>query len=156
MGKQSMEKGIKFAKELTEELLSKLGVKAKIGVSEQDDAIHIGLEGDDLGILIGFHGENLEAVQLILSLMINKKLEGEEWLPVNLDVGGWRKERAEVLKSMINKAELELKGNKSSVELPPMSASQRRMVHVLLADYEGITSESTGEEPNRKVIIKKE
>jgi len=156
MGKQSMEKGIKLAKELTEELLSKLGVQAKIGVSEQDDAIHIEIEGDDLGILIGFHGENLEAVQLIISLMINKKLEGEEWLPVNLDVGGWRKERAEVLKSMISKAELELKENKSSVELPPMSASQRRMVHVMLADYEGITSESTGEEPNRKVVIKKE
>lgn len=156
MGKQSMEKGVKFAKELTEELLSKLGVKAEINTSEQDAAIHIGVEGEDLGILIGYHGENLEAVQLILGLMINKKLGGEEWVPVSLDVGGWRKERSEALRSMIDKAEVELKENKESVELPPMSASQRRMVHVLLSDYKGLTSESAGEEPNRRVIIKKE
>lgn len=151
-----MEKGVKFAKELTEELLSKLGVKAEINTSEQDAAIHIGVEGEDLGILIGYHGENLEAVQLILGLMINKKLGGEEWVPVSLDVGGWRKERSEALRSMIDKAEMELKENKESVELPPMSASQRRMVHVLLSDYKGLTSESAGEEPNRRVIIKKE
>lgn len=151
-----MEKSLKIAKDLTKELLSKLGVEAKIGVSEQDDAIHIVVEGDDLGILIGFHGENLEAVQLILGLMINKKREDEDWLPVNFDVGGWRKERAEILRSMIDKAEIELKGSKEAVELPPMSASQRRMVHVLLSDYKGITSESVGEEPNRKVVIKKE
>lgn len=156
MGKQSMEKGVKLAKELTEELLSKLDIKAKIDTSEQDAAIHIGVEGEDLGILIGYHGENLEAVQLILGLMINKKLGGEEWVPVNLDIGEWRKERYEVLRSMVDKAEMELKENRESVELPPMSASQRRMVHVLLSDYKGITSESVGEEPNRKVIIKKE
>ena len=151
-----MEKNLKIANNLTKELLSKLGVEAKISVSEQDEAIHIAIEGDDLGILIGFHGDNLEAVQLILGLMINKKLEDEEWLPVNLDVGGWRKERTEILKSMIDKAEMELKESKEAVELPPMSASQRRMVHVLLSDYNGITSESVGEEPNRKVVIKKE
>lgn len=151
-----MEKSLKIANDLTKELLNKLGVEAKIDVSEQDEAIHIAVEGDDLGILIGFHGENLEAVQLILGLMINKKLEEEDWLPVNFDVGGWRKERVEVLRSMIDKAKIELKDSKEAVELPPMSASQRRMVHVLLSDYKGITSESVGEEPNRKVVIKKE
>ncbi len=156
MGKTSTKEGVKTAKELTKELLKRIDISAKVKASEQDSAIQVEIEGDDLGLLVGFHGENLEALQLILGLMVNKKTPNEEWLPVNLDVGGWRKERAEALKAMIEKAALEIEENKESVELPPMSSSQRRMVHVLLSDYPKITSESIGEEPNRKVVIKKE
>lgn len=155
MGKTSVEEGVKIAKELTKKLLKKLDISAKVKASEQDSAALVEIEGDDLGLLIGYHGENLEALQLILGLMVNKKTSSEEWLPINLDVGGWRKERSEALKMMIEKAALEIEKDRETVELPPMSASQRRMVHVLLSDYPKITSESIGEEPDRRVVIKK-
>ena len=155
MAKTNSEKGIKIANEFTEELLKKMGFEAKVKTAEEDSALHIKIEGDDLGLLIGYHGESLVAIQLILALMINNNLDTKDWIPVNLDVGGWRNERSESLKIMIDKAAAEIEAKKELVELPPMSASQRRMVHVLLSDYPNITSESIGEEPNRKVVIKK-
>lgn len=153
--KSNMEKAIKKAKDITKDLLKKLKVDAKVEVAEKDSVINISLEGEDLGLLIGYHGENLEAMQLIIGLMVNKNIDGEEWVPVNLDVGGWRDERIQVLRRMVEKAVLDIESVKEPVELPPMSASQRRMVHTILADFPGFISESIGEEPNRKVVIKK-
>lgn len=153
--KSSMEKAIKKAKDITKNLLKKLNVDAKVKVTEKDSVIDINLEGEDLGLLIGYHGENLEAMQLIIGLMVNKNIDSEEWVPINLDVGGWRDERIQVLRTMVEKATVDIASAKEPVELPPMSASQRRMVHMIIADFPGFISESTGEEPNRKVVIKK-
>ena len=155
VGKSNMEKVIKKAEDITKDLLEKLKVDAKVEVVEKDSVININLEGEDLGLLIGYHGENLEAMQLIIGLMVNKNIKSEEWVPVNLDVGSWRDERIQVLRAMVEKATIEIKSVKESVELLPMSASQRRMVHMILADFPGFISESMGEEPNRKVVIKR-
>ena len=155
MGKDNLEKSIKTAQELAEELLKKLQVKGKVKVFEVESAVQIEVSGEDLGILIGYHGETLEALQLLLGLMVNKEVEGEEWVPVNLDIGEWMSKRTQVLKSMVEKAALDIEGSEGTFELPPMPASQRRTVHLILADFPNFTSESMGEEPNRKVIIKK-
>jgi len=155
VGESSMEKAIKKAEGLTKDLLKKLKVEAKVDVSEKDSAVNISLEGEDLGLLIGYHGENLEAIQLILGLMVNKNIEGEDWIPVNLDIGGWRDERVQALRTMVEKATIDIESTKEPVELPPLPASQRRMIHMILADLSDFTSESIGEEPNRKVVIRK-
>ena len=155
MGKVALEKSIKAARGLTEELLKKLQVEADVKTSEVESAVQIEVNGDDLGILIGYHGETLEALQLLLGLMVNKETGGEEWIPVNLDIGGWKDKRSQVLRSMVDKAASDIEGSKEIAELPPMPASQRRTVHLILADFPNLTSESVGEEPNRKVIIKK-
>lgn len=155
MDKSNFEKSIKAAQELTEELLKKLQVKAEVKASEAESAIQIDIEGDNLGLLIGYHGETLEALQLLLGLMVNKKAKNEEWVPINLDIGDWKDKRSQILKSMVEKAASDIEKSKEAAELPPMPASQRRTVHLILADYSGFTSESVGEEPNRKVIIKK-
>lgn len=153
--KSSMEKAVKKAKDITKDLLKKLKVDAKVEATEKDSVININLEGEDLGLLIGYHGENLEAMQLIIGLMVNKNIDNEEWVPINLDVGGWRDERIQVLRTMVEKATIEVESAKEPIELPTMSASQRRMVHMIIADFPGFISESAGEEPNRKVVIKK-
>ena len=155
MGKQNLEKELKIAKELTENILKELKIVAKVSVKEEDGAIQINIDGDELGLLIGYHGENLEALQLILGLMINKKIDSGEWLPVNLDIGKWRADRMDELRSMVEKAASEIGVSKETVELLPMPASQRRMVHLILSDFPEFTSISEGEEPNRRVIIKK-
>jgi spoIIIJ-associated protein len=155
MGKSDLEKSIKTAEELTKELLKKLQVEADVKTSEVESAVQIDVDGDDLGLLIGYHGETLEALQLLLGLMVNKEIGNEGWVPVNLDIGGWKAKRAQVLKSMVEKAASDIEGSDEASELPPMPASQRRTVHLILADFPNLTSESIGEEPNRKVIIKK-
>ena len=155
MGKQNLEKELKIAKELTENILKELQIVAKVSVKEEDKAIQINIDGDELGLLIGYHGENLEALQLLLGLMVNKKAGSNEWIPVNLDIGKWRSDRMNELRSMVEKAASEIGVSKETVELLPMPASQRRMVHLILSDFPNFTSVSEGEEPNRRVIIKK-
>lgn len=155
MGKSDLEKGIKEAQKLTEELFKKLQVEADIKASEVESAVQVNVSGDDLGLLIGYHGETLEALQLLLGLMVNKEVGDEGWIPVNLDIGGWKAQRSQVLKSMVEKAATDIEVSDETSELPPMPASQRRMVHLILADFPNLTSESIGEEPNRKVTIKK-
>ena len=155
MGIQNLEKELKIARQLTENILKELEITAKVDVKEENEAIQINIDGDELGLLIGYHGENLEALQLLLGLMVNKKLDTVEWIPVNLDIGKWRSDRMNELRSMVEKAASEIGVSKETVELLPMPASQRRMVHLILSDFLNLTSVSEGEEPNRRVVIKK-
>ena len=155
MGKASAEEKLKVAKDITKRLLKEMGVEADVKTSEVDEAVNIDVEGDDLGLLIGHHGETLESLQVIVGLLVNKKLGLDEWVQVSLDVGGWRDERQEALKAIVQKAAAEISADKDSVELSPMPPSQRRMVHLILGDFPELTSESVGEEPSRKVVIKR-
>ncbi len=155
MGKD-VEKSLAVAEELTKKLLKDLGFSTKVEARQEKDFVQVNVSGADLGLLIGYHGENLGALQLILGLMINKKLEAEDWTPINLDVGGWRDERLDALKSLVEKAATEVGASKKEIALPPMPASQRRSVHMILAEeFPHLTSESEGEEPNRRIVIKK-
>ncbi len=155
MDKSDLEKGLRIALDLTKELFKKLGVDAKVKCREENSTFYIDIEGEDLGLLIGYHGENLESLQLLLGLMVNKNLGSKEWVPVILDIGGWKLERSQALRSMVEKVVPEIGVSKEKIELPPMPASQRRLVHVILGDFPGLTSVSEGEEPNRRVVIRK-
>lgn len=154
MAKVSAEK---LTKEFTQDLIKKIGLKAKIEAKENDNLIEVSIEGENLGALIGYHGETLESLQLLLSLMLNRTLKEEDWKRVIVDIGSWRQERQEALKDMIEKAieEIEQTGN-SRVSLPPMSASQRREVHIIVADsFSSYQTESEGQDPYRKVFLAK-
>ena len=154
MDKQNLEKSKKLAKDITKELLKKIDIEAKIKGSTLEDSVKVDIEGEDLGLLIGYHGETLESLQLIVSLLVNNKLEGE-WVPISLDIGGWKEERSESLRNLVEKVTSEVKDTNKEVALQPMSSQQRRMVHLILSDYPELTSVSEGEEPNRRVVIKK-
>jgi len=146
----------KEAHSLVEKILKLLGIDAKITVLANSELIKIEIDGQDSGLLIGYRGENLESLQLLLGIILNKKLEAGAWRPVLVDVGGWRKSREEALRSLIEREVARLPGARGFVELPPMPPAQRRTAHILVSQYEGLTSESAGEEPNRYVVIKKE
>ena len=145
----------KETKAFTEKLLGLLSVTAKIETEVETELIRVMISGEDLGLLIGYRGENLESLQLILGIAINKKLSLDPRMPVIVDIDGWRQQREEALRSLVEKETKSLSSKKPSVELPPMPPSQRRTVHLLVKDQEGLTSESSGEEPNRYVVIKK-
>jgi len=153
--KNKPEKIEKEAKELTEKVLKLLGVKADLEVTKQEDVVKIAIEGEDLGLLIGYRGENLEGLQLILATILNNKWGFESWTPVVVDVGGWRKQREDSLRALVAKEAEKISAERGRVELPSMPPSQRRMVHLLVSEYDGLESESIGDEPNRHVVIKK-
>ncbi len=152
MGKVSAEK---VTTEFITKLIDKIGLKADVSVEDNQDNVEVNIKGENLGALIGFHGETLESLQLISSLMLNRKLKEEEWKRVVIDIGNWRKERSVALTTLIENSVKELEAQKlERLTLPSMSASQRREAHVIVSEnFSDYGTESEGEEPNRRVVL---
>ena len=143
------------AKKTTEKILKFIDIDATVDIEVQEDLIKVNIEGEDLGLLIGYRGENIESLQLIMGIILNKNLSFENWRPVLVDVGGWRKQRDESLRILISKEVEKISEEEPSVELPPMPPSQRRSVHIFVGEYDDLTTESVGEGANRHVVIRK-
>lgn len=144
--------------ETVRDLLEKMKVKAQVsahylqnGETGEEKQVLVNIEGDDLSILIGRRSETLNALQYISSLIVGKELE--HWVPLQIDVQGYRTRRERQLKQLAHRmAEQALHTGKRQV-LEPMSASERRIIHMELSNDEQVFTESVGEEPNRKVTI---
>lgn len=151
-------KAIKVAKDIVSELLQRMHVKATISAKfiepadENDERmILIDIEGNDLSILIGRRSETLNALQYITSLVVSKELN--RWVPLMIDVQGYRSRRERQLRQLGRRmAEQAIQTGKRQV-LEPMPANERRVIHLELRDHPEVTTESTGEEPFRKVTI---
>ncbi|MGB7114510.1 MAG: RNA-binding cell elongation regulator Jag/EloR [Anaerolineales bacterium] len=146
------------ARSTVEELLEKMGVEASVSASfgEAEDErsripLIVDVSGEDLSILIGSQAETLNALQYIANLIIGKELGRSA--PLIVDVEGFRKRRAQELsrlaRSMANQA---VQSGRRQV-LEPMPANERRLVHIALREYPGVTTESIGSDPRRKVTI---
>lgn len=148
-----MKKKLKIIEQITKELLKYLGVKAKIEIGEdKEGAVQINLESSDPGILIGYHGETLSSLQLILSMMAYRKLG--EWTRILVDVGDYRQLREERLKVLALNAAKRVKFSGESYAMPFLTPAERRIVHLVLADHPGVTTQSEGEGRNRRIIVK--
>lgn len=149
---------IVFASQMTSDLLSKMKIKADVVVNygESDNPsgdlpILIDINGDDLSVLIGRRAETLNALQYILALIVSK--EANRWMQVIVDVEGYRARRERQLRQLAKRmAEQAVRTGKRQL-LEPMSASERRIIHLELREHEFVTTESVGEEPSRKVSI---
>jgi spoIIIJ-associated protein len=141
-------------KELTEKLLSLAGVNAEIEVVEKDEAtFEVNLSTpDETGLLIGFRGENINAIQTILGIML-KGVTGE-WFRIIVNVGDYRQKQEEKLKELANiSADRAIETNEPQ-PIYNLNASQRRVVHMHLAERGDVISESQGEEPERYLVVK--
>lgn len=140
-------------KNIAQELLGLLEIKdTKIGLEkDKDDSFHLAIETPDSGILIGFHGENLYALQLVLSLIAYKKLG--TWQRIIVDVGGWRAKREEQLKRMALAAAQKAKFSQEAIVMPYLNAAERRVLHLVLADHPDIATRSEGKGNERRLII---
>ena len=118
---------------------------------ENRDTYQIHVRGNDLGLLIGYKGENLDALEMIITLIVNKNLENR--IRIDLDIDNWKKERYSAIERMIDQALQKIELTKSEYSLPAMKARERRKAHDYISK-KGYTSESAGYEPNRKVVIK--
>jgi spoIIIJ-associated protein len=133
-------------------------VRAQVDASygEPDDPkgripVQIDIRGDDLNILIGKRSETLNALQYITNLIVSKELQRS--ISVMIDVEGYRLRRTNQLRQLARRmADQAVKtGRRQALE--PMPANERRIIHIELRDHEGVTTESIGEDPHRKVTI---
>jgi spoIIIJ-associated protein len=146
------------AQNVVEELIEKMGIRAKVSTQyvefedpEYSPLIQVDINGNDLSILIGRRSETLNALQYVSSLIVAKELG--RWMPIVVDVQGYRARRERQLRQLARRmADQAVKTGRRQV-LEPMPANERRFVHLELRNYSEVTTESIGEEPNRKVTI---
>ncbi len=146
---------LNVTKNLTEELLKRLGVDAEVSVSatgEEDKVITVNINGEDLGVLIGYHGEHLSAIQTILALMVFQKT-GER-KTVIVDAGGYQGEKVARLEDIAIRAAEKARFLAAPIALSPMSSYERRIIHLKVEQLEGVLSESEGEGWDRHIVIK--
>lgn len=151
-----MEKTIKPQKEIEEtirEMLGKLKIEAKVSITEETaDHFNINIETSETGLLIGYHGETLNSLQLLLGVILYRKFG--RWIHVVLDVGDYRKMREESIKEMVTRIVGEVEQTGSPVILPYLTPLERRIVHMMLSEHQNVISESSGEGRERRVSIK--
>lgn len=147
------QKNIETVKQTTNELLEWLKTPSEITIeADETETIFINIHGEDLGILIGYHGETLNALQLVLALMLYKK--SGKWQQVVVDVGDWKKRREDSIKNMALSIAEKVRTTQKPMSLPYLTAAERRIVHILISEQSDLLSESQGEGPSRKLIIK--
>ncbi|WP_322792382.1 RNA-binding cell elongation regulator Jag/EloR [Bellilinea sp.] len=159
MEADSQEKFIlQTAEQITGELLQKMHLKARLRATmlppedENDQpTVMVEVQGEDLSILIGRRSETLNALQYITSLILSKEVG--KWVPLIIDVQGYRARRERQLKVLARRSAEQVVHTGRKITLEPMPANERRVIHLELRDHPDVTTESVGEEPNRKVTI---
>ncbi|MEG2038828.1 MAG: RNA-binding cell elongation regulator Jag/EloR [Oscillospiraceae bacterium] len=117
----------------------------------KDDCLTLDLKSEDLGFIIGRRGETLDALQYLTGLAVNRG-EGD-YLRITLDSGNFRQKREQTLESLARRLAKNVQRSGRSITLEPMNPYERRTIHATIATIEGVCSSSTGDEPNRRVII---
>ncbi len=128
-----------------------LDENATCEVSVNENEVSFSLHGEKLGKLIGFHGDNLQSLQILLSGL---KTRGEGALRLFLDIDGYKANRNQAIIDLANKTAEQAIKIERNIHLDPMNAYERRIVHTTLQDREDVTTESTGEGEKRHVVVK--
>lgn len=152
-GTTSNTQQVAVATEVLTTLLRLMNVKADVKVSTANagSAVSLNIQGDDLGVLIGRRGQTLASLQFIVRLIVAERVG--KWLPITIDVSGYKEQRRESLKRLALNIAEQVKSTRRPVAMEPMPADERRIVHLALAHHPDVTTQSTGEGDERKVII---
>ena len=143
---------IAFIKETISEIIRKMSAEGNLEVRRREENITITIFSDNNAILIGKNGKNMSALQLIIRQMVNVKLSKP--LSIIIDVGNYKEKRARNIEYLAKKLAREAYKTKTEITMDSMNSYERRIVHSILADDKYVYTESIGEEPNRKVVIK--
>lgn len=135
-----------------QDIMRLLGMEAGVEEYEGDEGeIILDIVGDDLGLLIGRHGKTLDALQILVSAITNRRLD--QRYPLVVDVSGYRHRRRLKLEDIARRAADRASRQHRPVQLRPMTSFERRVVHVVLRDDRRVRTESEGEEPRRLVVV---
>ena len=147
-------KALRIVKTLLAKMKVKASVSARIMEPEDDhdeQMVIVEITGKDLSILIGRRAETLNALQYITSLMLNQQLD--HWMPLIIDVQGYRFRRERQLRQMARRAADQVVATSRKQVLEPMPPNERRIIHIELRYHPFVTTESVGEEPTREITI---
>jgi spoIIIJ-associated protein len=134
-----------------ERILEGLGLEGEVKIEEEEESITATVDGEDLGLLIGRHGQTIDAVQLLCFQAAFRGMR--ERKRVIVDAAGYRQQRREALEKRADRVSEQALAEDRSVELEPMSAAERRVIHEYLREKPGIETFSEGDEPNRFVVV---
>ncbi|HOJ93338.1 MAG TPA: RNA-binding cell elongation regulator Jag/EloR [Dictyoglomaceae bacterium] len=137
-------------KDFLQEILKRLDVNAKIKVQKEEDHIKLSIEGENLGDLIGSSGKTLASLEFIIRLYASKNQITDV---ISLDIDHYRERKEKYLETLAQKVASKVKIEKTEYKFPPMTARERRIIHLTLQDDPDVTTYSEGEEPERRVII---
>ena len=148
----NMNEIIAFIKETITEITKNMGVEANLEVRRRENNVSVTIFSDNNSILIGKNGKNVAALQLLIRQMVNSKLKDS--IGILIDVGNYKEKRVKSIEYLAKKLAREAYKTKTEVTMDSMNSYERRIVHAVLADDKYVYTESIGEEPNRKVVIK--
>ena len=133
-------------------LLDRMGVSADMEITPRaNGGVNVNLTGSAMGAIIGRRGETLDAIQHLTNYVVNK--DNEKHLRVSVDAEAYRSKREESLTHLAEKMAEKAIKYKRSMALEPMNSYERHVIHTALQNYEGVTTSSTGVEPNRRVVV---
>jgi spoIIIJ-associated protein len=137
---------------LVERVIAAIGVSGRLDVDEDDETITVSCTGGDLGMLIGRHGQTIDAVQYLLNAIFYRRPEAER-KEVVVDAAGYRARRRATLEALATRSAERTVRSGDAVSLEPMTAVERKIVHLRLKEFDGVETSSEGTEPNRYVVI---
>jgi spoIIIJ-associated protein len=139
-------------RDLLERITAVIGVRCRIDILEDDETVTASCSGSNLGLLIGKHGQTIDAIQYIANAIVWRSRPNDR-KEVVVDAAGYRERRRAALESLAVRSAEEALATHSAVELEPMTAVERKTVHLRLKSFDGIETGSEGTEPNRYVVI---
>ena len=133
-------------------LLEHMGIQAQIDIAARDNGgVNVNLSGSGMGAVIGRRGETLDAIQHLTNYAVNRG--SDKHMHISVDAESYRAKREESLVRLAEKMAAKAVKYKRSMALEPMNSYERHVIHTALQDYEGVTTSSTGTEPNRRVVV---
>jgi spoIIIJ-associated protein len=136
---------------LVERIVEELGVRGRVVVREGADGLHVDCIGGDAGMLIGRYGQTIDAVQYVVNAIVARR--GGERVKVTVDAAGYRERRRAMLERIALRSAERARNDGAPVELEPMTAVERKVVHLRLKEFDGVETSSEGTEPNRYVVV---
>ena len=138
-----------FVKDVTKAM--QLEVETESSFEEESRTLQMELKGPEMGVLIGKRGQTLDALQYLVSLVVNKGVE--DYVHVKLDTENYRARRKATLENLAKNIAFKVKRSRRAVSLEPMNPYERRIIHSALQHDRFVTTHSEGEEPNRRVVV---
>ena len=141
----------KIATETVDEFIKTLGIEGKAEISLSDEAVTVVFTTEDTGVIIGYHGEVLEALQLLLSIAITKK--AGKFIRVSVDAGEYKKNRITWLEQLATQTKEKALEQQREIELSNLKSWERRVIHLFLQEDKEVVCESFGEGKDRILVV---
>jgi spoIIIJ-associated protein len=139
-------------RDLVERITAGIGVRCRIEIEEDDEVLTASCSGSNLGLLIGKHGQTIDAIQYLVNAIV-WRARPDDRKDIVVDAAGYRARRRVALEALAIRSAEEAVATHSAIELEPMTAVERKTVHLSLKEFDGVETESEGTEPNRFVVI---